>query len=202
MLKDITGIILAGGQSSRMMTDKALLKLGNKTVIEIIADKMKNIFSEVAISTNNIDEYKFLNLPLIKDIFINKGPIAGLHSSLKYSASEKVFFISCDMPLVTSEIITFISSYNSDKNIILPEENGRIQQLCGVYSKLLIPIIEDIILESEKNLNIKGSIYELIQRVSTETVNVESLIFYNKNLFLNMNTPEDYERIKKIYEKN
>ncbi len=202
MRKDVTGIILAGGKSSRMQVDKALLKLNGRTVIENIAEKMKNTFSEVLISTNAIDDYKFLNLPLIKDIFTHKGPLAGIHSALKYSSTEKNFIISCDMPLVSSELINFIATYNSDKKIILPETEGRIQQLCGIYSKSLLPGIEEIILESEKDRNIKGSIYDLIESVSADFVSVESLTFYDKIFFLNMNTPEDYKSIKNIYEDN
>ena len=202
MIKDITGIILCGGKSSRMLTNKALLKLNGRTVIEIIAEKMKSIFSEVLISTNGINDYKFLNLPLIKDIFTHKGPLAGIHSALKYSSTEKNFIISCDMPLVSCELINFIATYNSDKKIILPETEGRIQQLCGIYSKSISPIIEMIISNSEKNKNIKGSVFDLIERVSADIVNVESLTFYDNNIFLNMNTPEDYEQIKKIHETN
>lgn len=202
MLMDITGIILAGGQSSRMQSDKALLKLGGKTVIEVVADKMKKIFSDVLISTNDINNYKYLNLPIIKDTYTRKGPLAGIHAALKYSSTEKNFIISCDMPFVSSELINFIAAYNSDKKIILPEAEGRSQQLCGIYSKPILPVIEEIILDSEKDKTIKGSIYDLIQRVSAEIIDVESLPFYDNNFFLNMNTPEDYELIKNIYETN
>ncbi len=200
MIKDITAIILCGGKSSRMQTNKALLKLGDKTVIEIIAAKLKSIFNEVLISANDYKEYDFLKLPVINDVFISKGPLAGIHSALKYSSTEKNFIISCDMPLISSELINFIANYDSDKKIILPETEGRIQQLCGVYSKSLLPIIEEIISESEKDENIKSSIYELIRRVPTDIVNIESLTLYDKNLFLNMNTQEDYEQVKRIYE--
>lgn len=202
MQKNITSIILAGGQSSRMTRNKALLKLEDKTVIEIVAYKMKIIFSEVLISTNGIDEFRFLGLPLIQDIFTHKGPLAGIHSALKYSSTQNNFIISCDMPLVSSELVNFIATYKSDKKIILPEAEGRIQQLCGVYSKSLLPIIEQIILESEKDQKIKGSIYELIERDSAEVINVESLPFYDPKMFFNMNTPEEYEQIKKNYQNN
>lgn len=200
MRNDLSGIILCGGNSSRMQTNKALLKLGDKTVIEIIAAKLKSIFNEVLISANDSKEYDFLKLPVVNDVFISKGPLAGIHSALKYSSTEKNFIISCDMPLISSELINFIANYDSDKKIILPETEGRIQQLCGVYSKSLLPIIEEIISESEKDENIKSSIYELIRRVPTDIVNIESLTLYDKNLFLNMNTQEDYEQVKRIYE--
>lgn len=59
MRNDLSGIILCGGNSSRMQTNKALLKLGDKTVIEIIAAKLKSIFNEVLISANDSKEYDF-----------------------------------------------------------------------------------------------------------------------------------------------
>lgn len=201
MLKDITGIILAGGKSSRMQTNKALLKLGDKTVIEIVAAKLKSIFNDVLISANDSKDYDFLNLPVVNDIFIGKGPLGGIHSALKYSSTQKNFFISCDMPLISSELIKYLINFNSDKSVLLPKYNGRIQQLCGIYSKSVINEIENIFMLSEKDKSVKGSIYELLERTSVEFIDVDNLHFFNQNIFLNMNSPEDYEMIKNIYEK-
>ena len=197
----MTGIILSGGRSSRMRTDKALLKFGDITVIEIVTDKMKQIFNEVIISTNNKNDYSFLNLPIIQDEFIDKGPLSGLHAAIESSGTEKNFVISCDMPLISPEMITFIANYISDKEIILPEVNGKVQQLCGVYSKSVITEIEKIFVLSEGDKNIKGSVFNLLKKVSTEFVAVERLPFYDKNIFINMNTMEEYELIKNIFEK-
>ncbi len=200
MLKDMTGIILCGGKSTRMKQDKALLKLGDRFVIEIVADVMKNVFSEVLLSTNKSEEYSFLNLQVIKDIYKQKGPLSGIHASLVHSPTEKIFLISCDMPLINIEMIKFIADYKSDKKIIIPKSNGRTHQLCGVYSKSLIRDIEEIISASGEVKHYKGSIYELIEKVSAEIVDVESLPFNKENTFLNMNSLEDYELIKMIYQ--
>ena len=202
MRNDITGIILCGGKSSRMQTNKALLKLGDKTVIEIVAAKLKSIFNEVLISANDSKEYDFLKLPVVNDIFIGKGPLAGIHSALKYSSTKKNFIISCDMPLISVELINYLINLNTEKSILLPKSNGRIQQLCGIYSKSVIDEIENIFKLSEKDKNIKGSLYELLERVPIELIDVDDLNIYNKNIFLNMNSPEDYELIKNIYEKH
>ncbi len=202
MRNDITGIILCGGKSSRMQTNKALLKLGDKTVIEIVAEKLKSIFNEVLISANDTKEYDFLKLPVVNDIFIGKGPLAGIHSALKYSSTEKNFIISCDMPLISVELIKYFINLNSEKSILLPKSYRRIQQLCGIYSKSVLDEIENIFKLSEKDKNIKGSVYELLERVPIELIYVDDLNIYNKNIFLNMNSPEDYELIKNIYEKH
>ena len=200
MRNDITGIILCGGKSSRMQTNKALLKLGDKTVIEIVTAKLKSIFNEVLISANDSKQYDFLNLPVVYDIFIGKGPLAGIHSALKYSSTKNNFIISCDIPLISIELIKYLINLNSEKSILLPKSNGRIQQLCGIYSKSVIYEIENIFKLSEKDKNIKGSVYELLERASIEFIDVDELNFYNKNIFLNMNSPEDYKLIKNIYE--
>ncbi len=63
MKKDITGIILCGGKSSRMLTNKALLKLKDKTVIEIVLSEMNKVFSEVILSANEFNDFSFLNIP-------------------------------------------------------------------------------------------------------------------------------------------
>ena len=200
MRNDITGIILCGGKSSRMQKNKALLKLSDKTVIEIVTEKLKSIFNEVLISANDSKQYDFLNLPVVYDIFIGKGPLAGIHSALKYSSTKNNFIVSCDIPLISIELIKYLINLNSEKSILLPKSNGRIQQLCGIYSKSVIYEIENIFKLSEKDKNIKGSVYELLERASIEFIDVDELNFYNKNIFLNMNSPEDYKLIKNIYE--
>ena len=117
------------------------------------------------------------------------------------SSTEKNFIISCDMPLISVELIKYLINFNFEKSILLPKSNERIQQLCGIYSKSVIDEIENIFKLSEKNKNIKGSVYELLEIATVEFIDIDDLKFYNKNIFLNMNSPEDYELIKNIYEK-
>lgn len=198
--KDITGIILSGGNSSRMQTNKALLKPGDKTIIEIVASKLNSIFEEVIVSANNIGEFNFLNLPIVPDEFTERGPLSGIHASLNYSKTKKNFIISCDMPLINEEMIDFICNIKSDNEIILPRAKGKIQQLCGVYSKSVADEIDNLFILLDTDINIKGSVFELLERVSKEIVDVDELPFYNENIFFNMNLPEDYKHIKKYFE--
>lgn len=200
MRKDITGIILCGGKSSRMQTNKALLKLGDKSVIEIILKEMRKVFEEVIISANDCEDFEFLNIPIIKDCYKNHGPLGGIYSAIKESGTEKNFITTCDLPLITHQIIEYISINSSEKEIIVPTVKGLPQRLFGLYNKSLIEKIEQIVKLSETDRNIKGSIYELHQRVSVELVEVANLPFYNENIFYNMNSPADYKLIKNIYE--
>ncbi len=200
--KDITGIILCGGKSSRMQTNKALLKLGDKSVIEIVLGEMKKVFDEVIISANECDDFSFLNIPIVNDIQLNRGPLSGIYSALKKSNTAKNFITTCDLPLINHNVIEYISAIESGKEIIIPVINGISEKLFGIYNKSVIEKIEEIFGLSETDKTVKGSVYDLHQRVSVELVEIENLDFYNGNMFLNMNTPDDYKSIKNIYEKN
>lgn len=201
MYNDVTGIILSGGKSLRMGTNKALLKLGGKTVIERMTDKMKELFSEVIIITNTPEEYNFLSVPIFKDIYEYKGPLAGIHSGLIHSATKQNFIISCDIPLITKEIIEYIVDYKSSYPVTVCRADGYVQQLAGRYSKEVIPSTEKIlkqdISETRNNDQKKRrcSVLRLIDETGSEIIDAEGLPFYRKNIFMNMNKPEDYEMI-------
>ena len=85
MYKDITGIILSGGKSTRMGSNKSLLKVGNMTVIERVRNLLQGIFKNVILITNDPEDYKFLGLPMFEDVYRHKGPLAGIHSGLVHS---------------------------------------------------------------------------------------------------------------------
>jgi len=201
MYKDFTGIILSGGKSSRMGSDKALLKLGDETIIERMTKLMKSVFNDVFMVTNTPDDYRFLKVPLCEDIYKHKGPLSGIHSGLVHSSTNTNFFISCDLPLVSEELIKYIIEFKTDKSIRYCFAAGHNHYLAGVYSRDLLPEIEGIFSSnpspSEKKEN-QFSIRNLLNNVEAETIYVENLAFYSDDLFFNLNTPEDFEHLKKI----
>jgi molybdopterin-guanine dinucleotide biosynthesis protein A len=201
MIKDITGIILCGGKSSRMQSNKALLKFGNETVIEIILGEMKKVFDEVILSASDSDDFSFLNIMLVKDFQPNCGPLGGIYSALNESKTERNFITTCDLPMINNYMIEYISNAKSRYEIIIPSISGIPQRLFGIYNKSVTNQIEEIFSLSENDDSIKGSVFELHERVSVKLIEIEHLSFYNKNMFINMNTPEDYEYLKNIIEK-
>ena len=209
MYDDITGIILSGGKSTRMGENKSLLKIGNKSIIESVRDLMQSLFPNVILITNNPEEYQFLGLKIFEDIFFSMGPLAGIHSGLTYSSTAKNFVISCDIPLMTAQMISYLVSYKTDKLITIAKADGFIQQLCGVYDKECIPyaleILSDKINFDEKNPKQKKrgcKVLGLINVVGAEIINAEIVPFYKKNIFFNMNKKEDFNFIKNSLEYN
>ena len=182
-----------------MRMDKAFLTLNGQPIILKLVNLLDSIFSAIIISSNKTEYYEITKRKIIKDIIPDRGPLSGIHSALQYSKTEKNFILSCDMPLVTQELINYLCDIQSNKKILLPRAEGRIQQLCGIYSKSILPEIEYLFDESSKpGTKVKGSIYDLIDIISVEIIDVDTQNFYNPNLFLNVNTPEDYKHFKKI----
>ncbi len=199
MYDDITAVILSGGKSSRMGTNKSFLKIGDKTIIERLRDLLQSMFKDVILITNDPDDYKFLGLPIYEDIFRHRGPLAGIHSGLKHSKTNLNFIISCDLPLMTVEMINYLIDYKTDKLITVAKADGFIQQLAGKYSKECLSPAEKILNEVVNNENRdvvqkkrKCNVLSLMDLVGAEIISVESLPFYNEDLYFNMNHTEDY----------
>jgi len=199
-MNQTTAIILAGGKSSRMGTNKLLLKIGNEPVIKKIANLCKSNFEKTIIITNSPEDYEWLNIKMYKDIFPNYGPLSGIHSGLKHSSTENNFVLSADMPFINKEIIEFLLKRNSQKEIILPKSNNIIHSLCGIYKKNCVNKAEELLKIAEKeNTKLKKTkvkLYDLINALDTDIVDVSKEMFYHKDLFFNMNTLEYYNYIQ------
>ena len=175
--------------------NKSLLKLGNQTIIERIVELMKSIFDDIMIITNTPDEYRFLGVPVYEDIYKWKGPLAGIHSGLTYSKTEKNFIISCDTPLMTKEMIEYIINFKTQKPITFCEAAGYHQPLVGVYKKEVVAEIEKLL---NTNSEIKDrSLHHFLKGVEAEIIHPKDLIFYNDEFFFNVNKKEDYEKLLK-----
>ncbi|MDR3667078.1 MAG: molybdenum cofactor guanylyltransferase [Ignavibacteriaceae bacterium] len=205
MYNDITGFILAGGKSTRMGTNKSLLRIGGITIIERVVNLMKDLFKEVILITNQTDEFKFLNLSMYEDIHNDTGPLGGIHSALVNSTTEKNFIISCDMPLMTADVIKFLIEFPTKKPITIAKADNFIQQLCGVYYKNLVPYIEEIFKDSKtvkdetnpEQTKRGCSVLELIKNVPAEIIDIEKEYSgYQPGTYYNMNRPEEFSFIK------
>jgi len=202
MYKDVTGIILSGGKSTRMGENKSLLKLGTLTAIERVTRLMKKIFEKVILITNTPDEYTFLNIPMFEDVYRYMGPLAGIHSGLLHSNTKENFVISCDIPLMTEEMIKFLVDYKTDKPVTVCRADGFVQQLAGRYSAFLLPQIEKSFLNEEKEIRTgeqkkrKCKVLSLLEKAGAEIINASDLEFYKEGIFFNMNRPEDYKKIR------
>jgi len=190
------GIILCGGRSRRMGQNKALLKLGQLTIIEQVANTLSKICSEIIISTNS-EELNFLPFKIVKDKLTDIGPIAGFHSTLMETSNEHNLIVSCDTPFITTEILEYLYSLRKNYDAVLPVTGDQIQPMTGYFRKSLFQKIEEEIKTgNRKPINIFENSNLLLVDVNNQ------LEVYKDNLFFNINSPEDYEQAKAIYNSN
>ncbi len=182
-MNNITAVILAGGKSTRMKQDKALVKINNKTLLNKQIDKLSSIFNEIIISANT--NYN-CNYNIIKDIHKDKGPIGGIYSILKKINTEKAFIIAVDMPYITQNIITKLINNCSNYDITIPIINNKTEPTCAIYSTKCINIIE-------KQLQLNN--YKLTNFISMCKTNYVNFAENDLIYFKNLNYPEDLANI-------
>jgi molybdenum cofactor guanylyltransferase len=138
-----SGVILAGGRSSRMKFNKAFAEIGGRPVIKIIIDKFARSFDETIIIANEPDLYAHLGPAVYPDIYPRMGPVSGIHSGLFHAKNEAVFVLGCDMPFVNMDLVAFMVSVLADHDSVVPEIDGYLQPLAAVYHCKCLPILTD-----------------------------------------------------------
>lgn len=133
--KNITGIILAGGKSSRIGSDKGFLLLNNKTFIQHIIEAMQPLVDEVIIVSNNAD-YDIYNLKRVDDLIKNAGPLAGVYTGLHHSNTENNLVLSCDVPLINTDTLKKLTdNIEGNVDVIQLESNSKTMPLIALYKK-------------------------------------------------------------------
>ena len=184
--------ILAGGKSSRMnYNNKALLSYKEKKFIEYIIEAGKD-YKEIIIISNNLQEYKGFNLRVVEDIYKGNGPLSGIHSALINSTTDKVLCIACDMPLITQNVLNVIGNYNGEYDVLVPRVNERLQPLCGIYSKSILPKIEKAIKENNNKLQL------LIRSLNLKVIEGDDKSKFIERDFSNINTEKEYRELEEV----
>lgn len=180
--------ILAGGKSSRMGQNKALLKLNNERFIERIAKELGG-FSETLISAAKKGEYEDLGLPMVYDEHSDIGPIEGIYQIIKHASEEYVFICAADMPFLKKELVSYMAEFvSSDYDVFCLMDEEHVHPLCAIYSKRVLDTIEELIAEGQYRL------IQILNRVRTKYIKLEMACF-EKKLVKNINTKAEYKRL-------
>ncbi len=182
-MENFSCTILAGGKSRRMGSEDKGLKLFHQQELVLYSIQLAQKFcTQISISTNNKKYSRFM-LPLIPDIFPEKGPMSGIYSSLKNSKTDWNLIIPCDTPFLEIELILKLQTKLDTYQIVVPQLNtGRIQPLIGFYHKDVLPLIEEHLIHNR--LKMLG----LLDKAKTHYLNLPERM---KTNFTNLNTLED-----------
>lgn len=183
-------IILSGGKSQRMGEDKSLLPFGSSSsLIEFQYNRLKLYFQNIYISSKS-DKFSFLQDK--KELIIDENldiysPILALQTIIKTLENEKVFIITVDTPFITLEIIEKLINSSDNFDITIAQTSFGTHNLCGVFSKTTLTLIEDMIKSDIHKINY------LIKNSRTQ-----NLYFENEEEFLNLNDKAEYKKALKI----
>ncbi len=184
----ITGIILAGGKSSRMGYDKGLAIVHGKKIIECVYEVLKQVTDNVIIISNT-HSYDDLGLLVFEDIYKDKGPLSGIYTGLFNSTTQDNLIVACDMPFVSIEILNFILNNSSGKQIVIPIVNGNMEPLCGFYKKEITRNLKELI---EKEIL---PVHEVVRYFNILELSIEGKKMIQSSVFTNINSPDDLEKI-------
>jgi molybdopterin-guanine dinucleotide biosynthesis protein A len=183
---NITAAVLAGGRSSRMGTDKALLELDGRPLLEIALEKCRG-FSRVLISANDAGRYARFGAPVVPDLIPGQGPMSGFHAALRAAGTDYVFVISCDMPLVPEDFIACMAEkVPGTVQAIVPFAGGFWQPLCSIYHKSCVPLIEKALAHGEHRMKL---LYPLLNTWGVGA---------REKYFQDVDTQEAYESLKSL----
>jgi len=143
-IKDVSGVVLAGGISSRYGKNKALVEFHGIPLIERVLGVMRPIFRHVIIITNTPDKYSYLKLPMYQDIIKGLGPLGGIFTGLQVIPNSG-FFVACDMPFLNQGLIRHMVEIKADFDLVVPRISGYMEALHSLYGRGCERKIESLI---------------------------------------------------------
>jgi molybdopterin-guanine dinucleotide biosynthesis protein A len=131
------GFVLAGGRSSRMGRDKALLPFKGHSLLQHVAAEVLSVTGHATLVG---DPARYINLgyPVIQDILPGCGPLSGIHASLAVSEADWNLIVACDMPGITAEFLSLImdrAESGSADAVVPAGPSGLLEPLCAAYHR-------------------------------------------------------------------
>ncbi len=185
---NMPAIIFAGGKSSRMGKDKALLPFADcNTLSEFQYNKLSSLFDSVYISSK---ENKFdFNVTVIPDLYKESSPLVGIISLFETLDANEFFILSVDAPFVDEKVIDVLLKHGDDKYAaIIAQSPSGVQPLCGIYRRSILPLAKENRVKGNHRLN------ALLKEANTRFVTFE-----NDGAFINLNHPHEYESALKRF---
>ncbi len=182
-----TAAVLAGGKSSRMKTDKALLDFGGQTMIQRIVTELKPYFDRVLVAANDVARFRDLSLEVVPDIIPGYGPLSGIHAALCSAQTHLTFVVACDMPFVDGALARDLVELTGDFDCAAPIVHNYVEPLYAVYARTCIKPIEMCISEG------RLKVIDLFSRVRVKYIKEAELPNIDlTRVFFNINYPRDW----------
>jgi len=194
----INGFVLAGGKSSRMGQDKALMRFGDTHLVARAAELLTPFVTTVTI-LGPPDRYRSLNLPVIADLWPDEGPLAAVCTGLLTSDTDWNIFLACDLPLVSAKFIELLihRAWSTRLDAVVPRTEDGWQPLSAAYrARCRETFMRG--LHSDRR-----SIIGRLSEIPVDVITLDEMVRagLSDEEFVNVNTPEEWARLERQIEK-
>lgn len=189
------GFVLAGGESTRMGRDKALLELGGEPLLVRTARLVGAVVGKQAVVIGPAVLYRNLKLAVVEDDWPGAGPLGGIATALRVSQAEWNLVVACDLPYLTQTWLEFLAARarQSRADAVLPINFNGAEPLCAMYHKNCESALRSAVKDGVRKVT------DGLARVRLERIEPEEWREFDRegSLFKNMNSPADYEEAKR-----
>lgn len=188
----MTGIILSGGENSRMGANKAFIVIDGERLIDRILKIFKGLFCEVIVVTNAPLDYLDLDVTIVTDIYPGKKALGGIYTGLFFASCPHAFVAACDMPYLNPRFIAWMMQQAPAYDLIVPQSPDGLEPLHAIYAKSCLSRIKSRIIQDR--LKITG----FYKSMKCLTISDTLLKTFDPDMqmFINVNTREDLARLQ------
>lgn len=193
-MREVSCAVLAGGTSSRFGMDKALLQLGDQTLIQRVVGRLGRISDDVLIVGNKLERFRDVGVRLVEDLVSGAGALGGVYTAVQACRYPYVFCAACDMPFLDLNLVRYMILLAPGYDVVMPYVRGEAEPLHAVYSKTCAPAIKAALDAGERR------IISFLAQVRVRDVREDEIRILDPDLhsFFNLNVPEDLVRMQAI----
>jgi len=193
----ITGVIQAGGRSTRMGGEpKALLELGGKRIVERVVDALGAVLADLLVVTNTPERYAFLGVPMVADRYPDGGALGGIFTGLDAARGDAAFTVACDMPFLSPDVMRLVLARAGEADVVIPRVDGQYETMHALYTKACLPAMETRLRAGQ--LKIVG-FFPDVRVLEIDAVAV-ARHRAPQVAFMNVNTPDELARARALAE--
>ncbi len=192
----ISGVILAGGKSTRLGLDKAFLRLGSQTLIERTVEKLRHLSTDIIVVTNSPARYEPLSLPvrLVGDIEAGEGSLMGIYSGLQAARHPLALAVACDMPFLNLPLLRYMILMTHGHDVVVPYLDGYLEPLHAIYGRSCLAAMKIALQAGERR------IVAFFDHVRVRHLDVQEIDIFDPHhlSMFNVNTRDDWRRVREL----
>ncbi len=194
----VSAVVLAGGHSRRLGTDKAFLKLAGRPLVERVVRRLVELSDDLIVVADVADRYQALELPvrLVSDRVRGMGSLMGVYSGLGAARYRYALVVACDMPFLNAALLQYMIPLAAGYDVVIPRLNGMLEPLHAIYGQTCLPHMARLLEEHSRKIT------AFLDSVKVRFVEEDEIDEFDPRhlSFLNVNTLEDWQRVQSLNE--